>query len=121
MDFRDLNTIVYHPTNVYVVAFRKELESLSPKLWENLELTPSLPAEKGEAVIAYLLELYCQCQNYMNIELGAAGLMALPKNWLNAHIEGVAEKMLLCPEEKSAYRDLLALYPSKEPRVGQSV
>ena len=119
MEFRDLETLLGNPKKIndpYISSFLQELNRFHPKLWEHMELTASLSAEDGQAVIAYLLELYCQCQNHLNIELGAAGLMALPQGWLATQIEAVADKMQFCPEEKSAFRDLLSLYPGGEPR-----
>ncbi|HEX8905446.1 MAG TPA: hypothetical protein VF771_11415, partial [Longimicrobiaceae bacterium] len=72
-----------HP---YVEQLKEWMDAIEPELWRHPERTPSLAPEQGRAVVSGLLELACQCQNMLNIELGRAGLLALP--WYDASPRG---------------------------------
>jgi hypothetical protein len=85
------------------------MDTFQKDLWAHLELVPSLPVMTGRAVLAYLLELACQSQNALTIELGRKVLMALPRIWLLEHIEIAAEPLVQLNDEWE-YRRLLELY-----------
>lgn len=104
-EFRDLNTLLSF-SHAYIECFKHELNTIDLHLWTNLEQTPNLDSEKGEAVISYFLELACQCQDTLNIELGRAGLLTLPKERLIGKMESVAEPILELNDEWE-YRRLL--------------
>ena len=103
--FRDLETLMgfSHP---YIEEFKSRLDSFRPGLWAHLELVPNLDAQAGRAVLSYLLGSACQSQNTLNIELGRAGLLALPREWLLLNIEEAAEPLLRADDEWE-YRRLL--------------
>ena len=105
---RDLNTLLSfsHP---YIDRFKQRLDSLQPKLWTHLELTPRLDPANGKAVLSFLLELACQSSNMLNIELGRAGLFAIPRDWLLETIEEAAEPLLQLNDDWE-YRRLLEVY-----------
>ena len=105
--FRDLETLTRfsHPC---VDDFKSRLNSFYPDLWAHLESVPDLEPEAGRAVLTYLLGSACQSQNTLNVELGRAGLLALPRGWLLRHIEEAAEPLLRAGEEWE-YRRLLEI------------
>ncbi len=92
-EFRNLECLINF-TNPYVDGFKQTLNSYYPHLWKQLEIVPTLKPQVSSAVLAELLCLACQCQNMMNIELGRAGLMALPREWLLQNIEEAAKPLL---------------------------
>lgn len=103
--FRDIETLtnLSHP---YVKEFKSQHDAFHPGLWSCLERVPDLDANVGRALLNYLLSLACRCQNTLNIELGRAGLLALPKGWLLRHIEEAVGTLLRVDDEWE-YRRLL--------------
>jgi hypothetical protein len=105
---RDLNTLLSF-SHTYIDRFREKLDSIQPNLWANLGEVPRLHPAKSKAVVSCLLEFACQCQNMLNIELGRAGLLAIPRDWLLQNIEETAEPLLvLCDDWE--YRRLIEFY-----------
>ncbi|MEO7716119.1 MAG: hypothetical protein ABIY70_07945 [Capsulimonas sp.] len=70
------------------------VNSFAPDLWDHMDRIPMMPSEVGAAVLAELLELACQCQNFGNIHTGRYGLGRIPKEWLVLNIECAAEPIL---------------------------
>ena len=105
--FRDLNTLLKF-THPYIDRFKNHLGAIQHDLWEHLEVTPSLDPANSIEVISYLVELACKSQNILNIELGRAGMMALPLPWLLEHIETVAQSHVNLQDE-CEYRRLLEI------------
>jgi hypothetical protein len=95
-----------HP---YYVEFRRQLDKFHKGLSADITLTTTLPTETRNAVISYLLELACQSQTALNIEIGRKALLALPKEWLIANIEPIAKPLLLL-ESEWEYRRLVEVY-----------
>jgi hypothetical protein len=95
-----------HP---YDIEFRRRMDSFQENLWANLDLAPHLDGVVAEAMIAYLLELACQCQNMRNMTLGRMTLWALPEQWLSEQIESIAEPLLQLNNDWE-YRRLLEVY-----------
>ena len=93
----------------YEINYRNQMDAFQKDLWAHLDLTPTLPTDTGHAVLTYLLELACQSQNVLNIELGRKALLALPRMWLLAHIEEDAEPLVQLNDEWE-YRRLLEVY-----------
>ena len=93
----------------YDIEFRRRMDSFHKNLWANLDLAPSLDDVVANSLIAYLLELSCQCQNIRNITLGRMALWALPGQWLLERIELVAEPLIRLNDDWE-YRRLLEVY-----------
>jgi hypothetical protein len=68
-----------------------------------------LAEKERQFVLSYFLELACQAQNMLNIELGRASLVTLPRKWLLEKIEAAA-KPLLDTNDEWEYRRLLEVY-----------
>jgi hypothetical protein len=102
----DTSMTTLHP---YEINYRNQMNVFQKDLWTHLELTPTLPIDTGHAVLTYLLELACQSQNELNLELGRKALVALPRRWLLAYIEEDAEPLIQLNDEWE-YRRLLELY-----------
>ena len=96
--FRDLATLL-SLRHSYVDAFRAGLDAYSEGLAEHPERVTELEPATGAAVIAELLEYACQLQNNLNIELGRAGLAALPREWLLARIEPALEPLFATDDD----------------------
>ena len=107
LEFRDLNTLLKF-SNPYADRFKDHLGAIQHDLWEHLEVTPSLDLANSVEVISYLVELACKSQNTLNIELGRAGMMALPLPWLLEHLESVAQSHVNLQDEWE-YRRLLEI------------
>ncbi|MCI0645539.1 MAG: hypothetical protein L0346_11720 [Chloroflexi bacterium] len=105
LSFRSLDTLLQgsHP---YVKRFKQDLDSIHENLATHLDQTPTLNSTAQSAVLEYLLSLACQTQNILNIELGRAGLLALPREWLITHLESAAGPLLESNDEWE-YRRLL--------------
>ena len=103
--FRDLPTLLAG-SGPYIAPFRAKLDSFSEGLAEHPERVTELELATGAAVIAVLLEYACQAQNVVNIELGRAGLVALPREWLLARIEPALEP-LFAVNDAWEYRRML--------------
>jgi hypothetical protein len=109
IEFRTLDELINYDHS-YVASFKQELHSIREGIWSDLEKVPTLEPDAQHKVVIYLLELACQCQNMMNIELGRAGLLALPREWLVARFVTDAEPLLLLDEEWAFGRLLEVAY-----------
>jgi hypothetical protein len=108
LTFRDLEELL-HGTHPYIERYKHELDGVQENLWMHLETVPQLEEKEQQFVLSYFLELACQAQNILNIELGRASLVALPRNWLLEKIEE-ASKPLLDENDEWEYRRLLEVY-----------
>ena len=106
--FPDLE-VVLQGSNPYVKRYKQELNSIHKNLWMNLDLVPQLSHQVQQLVLSYFLELACQAQNSLNINLGRASLMTLPKDWLLENIESASQPMMNTNDEWE-YRRLLEIY-----------
>ena len=93
----------------YDLAFRRQLDTYQPDLWQHLELVPQLPPETSAELLSYLLDLACRAQHVRNIELGRTALLALPRAWLLKSIPAVAEPVVQRQDDWE-YRRLLEVY-----------
>lgn len=105
MKFRTLLELLACPHS-YIEYFKIELDRIEPGLWAKLETVPALVPKAQNQVVTYFLELALRCQNNLNIELGRAGLLALPREWLVLRLLTDLEPFLLL-EEEWEYRRLL--------------
>lgn len=93
----------------YGTSYKRRMNAFQEGLWEHLEVVPRLAPETRDAVMGYLLELACQCQNIANITLGRMALLALPREWVVQNIERYAQPLLEL-EDEWEYRRLLEVY-----------
>lgn len=93
----------------YDRSFRSLFDSFSAALWERPELITALHPAQARELLAALIELACQCSHARNIDLGRAGIWALPKDWVLDHIETVAEP-ILPKDDDWEYRRLMEVY-----------
>jgi hypothetical protein len=103
--FRDLELLL-QKSHIYIERYKQELDGIHKNLWLHLDSVPQLSHLEQQAVLSYFLELACQTQNILNIELGRASLIALPRDWLLKNIER-AFKPLLQNNDEWEYRRLL--------------
>jgi hypothetical protein len=82
----------------YVDWFKKKLDAIEPGLWRNMDRATELSAEQARALLDHLLELCCRASHATNIELGRAGLLALPRAWLMERLPAAAEPLLQLEE-----------------------
>jgi hypothetical protein len=106
--FPDLEVLL-QGSNPYVERYKQQLDSIHKNLWMHLDLVPQLSYQVQQSVLSYFLELACQAQNSLNINLGRASLMALPKDWLLENIESASKPMMQTNDEWE-YRRLLEIY-----------
>jgi hypothetical protein len=83
---------VRHP---YVETFEQTLDDLQPGLSHDLGAVLYAPPEVGQRALSYLLTLACEAQNGLNIALGRAAIVAMPRAWVLATIEIPMHAMLL--------------------------
>jgi hypothetical protein len=102
------NDMESHTPHPYDFAFAQELEAIQPGLARNLNLVESWPEAIGEQVITAILRRGCQSQNTRNITLGRDAALELPRAWLLARIERVAQQTLNLDDEWE-YRRLLEM------------
>jgi hypothetical protein len=100
------------------VAFRRRLETFHEGLGDRVEMLPSLDWATAKEVLAYLLDLACRAQHVRNIELGRETLLALPRTWLLAHIEALAEPLISLNDEWE-FRRLLEVYERLDKPLAQ--
>lgn len=103
--FRDLEVLLQY-SHSYIERYKQELDGIHKDLWLHFDLVPQLSHLEQQAVLSYFLELACQTQNILNIELGRASLIALPRDWLLKNIEKAFEPLLQNNDEWE-YRRLL--------------
>ncbi|HET7234646.1 MAG TPA: hypothetical protein VFJ16_31830 [Longimicrobium sp.] len=103
--FRDLATLLAH-THPHIAGFRETMDAFAEGLAEHPERAAELEPATAAEVIATLLSYACETQNSLNIELGRAGLVALPRAWLLARIEPALEPLLAANDEWE-YRRML--------------
>lgn len=95
-----------HP---YEHSYRQKMDQFAPDLAAHLDRVPTLPPDYQRAVLTYVLELACQAQNQLNIDLGRAAIWNMPRAWVLAHIEAAAEFLLQFNDEWE-YRRLIEVY-----------
>ncbi len=93
----------------YLETVIAKVNTYGDSLWENLDRVPTLPVDAGRSLLAYFVELACQCQNETNINLGRDGIFAMPHEWVRRNIQSVAEDQLTLSDEWE-YRRLLEVY-----------
>jgi len=93
----------------YVSEYRQKMNDFRDQLWNQLYIIPTLDLNLQRVVLFYLIELACQSQNDINIQIGREALLSLPRQWLLSHIEGVVE-LINKSEDEWEYRRLLELY-----------
>lgn len=93
----------------YLETVIAKVNSYSDNLWENLDRVPSLPLDAGRSLLAFFVELACQCQNNTNINLGRNAILSLPHKWVCRNIQSVVEAQLTLSNEWE-YRRLLEVY-----------
>jgi hypothetical protein len=99
-----------NPNNPFFQRTVDQVNSYEENLWENLDRVPHLAPEIGEAILRIFLEQACLCQNSGNILTGRYGIKALPKEWVLAHIEALAEPLLEEATDEWEYCRLLEVY-----------
>ena len=95
--------------STYLETVIAKVNSYSDNLWENLDRVPTLPLDAGRSLLAFFVELACQCQNNANITLGRKAIFSLPHDWVCSNIQSVALAQLTLSDEWE-YRRLLAVY-----------
>ena len=86
--------------------YRRQMDRFEADLWQDLARVPTLQADAAEAVVTYLLELACRSAHIRPITIGREALVALPRAWLLARIERLAEPLVALHDEWE-YRRLL--------------
>ena len=108
MEYKD--NAPYHP------QFKAKLEEIFPGLSADLSLAATLPEEAAMGLLRYVLELGCQCQNSMNLQLGQDALLELPREWVLARVEKAAEAQL-DPRDDWDYANLMRLAEMLDPAL----
>jgi hypothetical protein len=107
-------------SNPYLENVIKTLNTYDEDLWNNLDRISQLPTGASRAVLAYFIELACQCQNEANITLGRQGIWSLPRAWVTENIQRVATEMLSLDDEWE-YRRLLEVYEKLDSSLLKSL
>jgi hypothetical protein len=105
MEYKD------HP---YHHNFRKKLEEIRPGLSGDLSQAALLPEGDAQRLLRHVLELGCQCQNFMNLQLGWDATLELPRAWLLERIEAAADAQL-DPADDWDYANLMRLAEALDP------
>jgi hypothetical protein len=82
----------------YIDWFKEKLDAIEPGLWRNMDRAAELSPDQEQALLEHLLELCCRASHITNIELGRAGLLALPRAWLMERLPAAAEPLLRLEE-----------------------
>lgn len=107
-----MDTMSFDPQEIdhpLIIKYHRQLDKFYKGLSTDITLIVTLPCETSKAVLAYLLELACQAQNILNIELGRKALQAIPRDWLIVNVEPIANEILSVGDEWE-YRRLLEAY-----------
>lgn len=117
--FGDLEMLLQgsHP---YIERYKQGLDDIHKNLWAHLESVPQLSYQEQRSVLSYFLQLACQSQNALNIDLGRASIIALPNDWLLENIEEVSEPFLQTNDEWE-YRRLLEVYWKLDRGLAQNL
>ena len=83
----------------YSERFAQQLNQLYPDLANCLHELPRLHSSIKRHAVAALLKFACQAQNVANTELGRAGLLAVPCDWLVAALPPIARETLDLSDE----------------------
>lgn len=78
----------------YDQDYKQRLETIYPRLWDQLDSVPALPAETQAALLREALEMACTTQHIRNITLSRETLWALPREWLLQNLEEAAQATL---------------------------
>ena len=100
----------------YSQRYMREMNSFYLNLWEHLDILPSLPEEKGEEVISYLLRIACQSTHIGNIQLGRDTLAAISRDWLGERIHDIAVRTLNFNDDWE-FRRLAEIYQMLDGRL----
>ncbi|MEM7802716.1 MAG: hypothetical protein AAF633_26225, partial [Chloroflexota bacterium] len=79
--FPELDSIL-DKKSPYVDRYRAILNKIKDQLWLDLSIVPKLSQNDQQFILKYFLELACQAQNAINIDMGRASIMELPADWL---------------------------------------
>jgi hypothetical protein len=85
------------------------LNTYQEDLWNHLDQVPNLSQELALEILHGFLELACQAQNGVNIEIGRSGIKAIPRKWILENIESEAE-FLINLQDEWEFRRLLEVY-----------
>jgi hypothetical protein len=85
------------------------MDSYHKDLWAHPDQVPNLDPHKARDVLSCLLDFACRAQHVRNIQLGREVLLAIPRDWLLAHIEAAAQPLMETNEDWE-YKRLLELY-----------
>lgn len=81
---------------------------LQPGLAHDIDAVLLTPPEIGKRALSYALSLACEAQNILNVDLGRAAILAMPRAWVLANIE-VAMDAILVPDDAWPWRRSLEL------------
>jgi hypothetical protein len=92
----------------YGPGIAARLESFAVGLSRDYTLVHNLSATESRALVEYLLELACKCQNERNIQLGHAVFCELPRTWSLQYLATCAAP-IAAGDDDWEYRRLLEL------------
>jgi hypothetical protein len=94
---------------------KRRLTAHGEDLWAHPERIVDLDAAAANNTLRYLLELSCRAQHVRNIELARRVLLSMPRPWLLARIDTIAESALDLQDEWQFRRllELLSLLDSE--------
>jgi hypothetical protein len=102
-----------HP---YLDQLVRQLDAVSPGVYQHLDTLDSLPKTKAMEVVGILLTDACQAQNDLVIRLGREGLSAIPRAWLQAVLPEAIERFLNLDDDWE-YRRLLEFLQESLPAL----
>jgi hypothetical protein len=103
--FREFSSLIIIKDPL-IDAFRQKLDSFEPGLSSNLNRIVELDPDSRRKVFEYILSAACVAQNPLNIDLGRATIIAMPRSWVLENLEAAAEPLL---SDEWCYRRLLEL------------
>jgi hypothetical protein len=112
--------IVLHDAVPYDRDFRRYLSQYHERLWERLDLVPTFSSTSSTALLTYFLDLACHSQHIRNLTLGRLALWALPREWLLAVIEPIAEPFIQ-EQDEWVYRRLIEIYWTLDSGLAQKL
>ncbi len=88
----------------YAARFARRLRAIHPALPDQIGRAADLGSQVVDDLIACGLSFACQAQNFMNIELGRATLVEMPRPPVLARIGAIASRILDLSEEYEVRR-----------------